>query len=65
MDLPGNSQPSPRAGCGPPEPPRMVGRVLNGNGITELQQGRTRLIGSVAVRLVRRSRAGLALAARP
>jgi hypothetical protein len=25
---------------------RMVGRVLNGNGITELQQGRYRLIGS-------------------
>jgi len=36
---------------------RMVGRVLNGNGITELQQGRYRLIGSVAVRLLRNSRA--------
>jgi hypothetical protein len=44
---------------------RMVGKVLTGNGITELQQGRTRLIGSVAVRLVRSSRAGLARAARP
>ena len=32
---------------------RMVGRVLNGNGITEVQQGRYRLIGSVAVRLLR------------
>jgi hypothetical protein len=31
----------------------MVGRVLNGNGITEVQQGRYRLIGSVAVRLLR------------
>ncbi len=34
---------------------RMVGRVLNGNGITELLQGCYRLIGSVAVRLLRRS----------
>jgi len=36
---------------------RMVGRVLNGNAITELQQGRYRLIGSAAVRLLRSSRA--------
>jgi hypothetical protein len=36
---------------------RMVGRVLNGNAITELQQGRYRLIGAVAVRLLRSSRA--------
>jgi len=27
MDFPGNSQPSPRAGRSPPEPPRMVGKV--------------------------------------
>ena len=33
----------------------MVGRVLNGNGITEVQQGRYRLIGSVAARLLRSS----------
>ncbi len=32
---------------------RMVGRVLHGNGITEVQQGRYRMVGSVAVRLVR------------
>ena len=36
---------------------RMVGRVLNGHGITELLQGRYRLIGSVAARLLRSSRA--------
>jgi hypothetical protein len=30
----------------------MVGRVLNGNGITEVLQGRYRRIGSVAVRLL-------------
>ena len=35
----------------------MVGRVLNGNGITELLQGRYRLIGSVSVRLLSSSRA--------
>jgi hypothetical protein len=29
----------------------MVGRVLDGNGITELLKGRYRLIGAVAVRL--------------
>lgn len=33
---------------------RMVGRVLNGNGITELMQGRTRRLGAVAIRLLRR-----------
>ena len=36
---------------------RMAGRVLHGNGITEVQQGRYRLIGAVAVRLLRSSRA--------
>jgi hypothetical protein len=53
MDWPGNSQPGPRAGRGPPDPggrrdpdrglpervKRMVGKVLNGTGITELLQG--------------------------
>jgi len=34
---------------------RMVGRVLHGNGITEVLQGRYRLIGSVAVRILRSS----------
>jgi hypothetical protein len=32
---------------------RIVGRVLTGNGITEVQQGRYRLIGGVAARLLR------------
>lgn len=36
---------------------RMVGRVLTGNGIMEVLQGRYRLISSVAVRLLRSSRA--------
>jgi hypothetical protein len=72
--LPGNSQPSPSGGHRSADPgrgrdpgrglpervKRMVGRVLNGNGITEQLQGRYRLVGSVAVRLLRRSRAGLA-----
>jgi hypothetical protein len=35
----------------------MVGRVLDGNGITELLKGRYRLIGAVAVRLLLSSRA--------
>ena len=48
MDLPGNSQPSPRAGRSPPEPPRMVGKVLTGNGITRYDQGAYDLVGGVA-----------------
>lgn len=31
----------------------MVGRVLKGNGITEALQGRTWLVGAVAVRILR------------
>ena len=45
MDLPGNSQPRPRAGHSPPEPPRMVGKVLTGNGITRYERGTDDLVG--------------------
>jgi len=59
MDLPGNSQPGPRAGRGPPDPAgrrdpdrslpdrvkRMVGKVLTGNGITRYERGTYALVG--------------------
>jgi len=37
--------PRPRAGRGPPEPPRMVGKVLTGNGITRYERGAYGLVG--------------------
>jgi hypothetical protein len=62
MDWPGNSQPGPRAGRGPPDPggrrdpdrglpervKRMVGKVLTGNGITHYERGTYDPVGGVA-----------------
>jgi len=37
--------PRPRAGRSPPEPPRLVGKVLIGNGITRYERGAYGLVG--------------------
>ena len=42
---PGTPQPGPRAGRCPAEPPRMVGKVLTGNGITRYERGTYDLVG--------------------